>query len=224
MFPNLREVNDLNEVQSALSVCKDEVLSFIVWKNSSNDRLTLKATLNNFFITKNTLAILDVENTSNLSLDETIYIYQEKLNFLFKGIVVKKDKKSFSLQLESKLFLKEKRDIKRFVFDRILFDGFFEVLNELVDKNKKFKAEIHNVSTSGYCFSVAANRGGLFSIGSMILLSKIEKVEFPQSFEGTVKHITPRKDSFGQTDLYVGVQFNKESQIIKDVLAYLGSR
>ena len=37
--------------------------------------------------------------------------------------------------------LKEKRDIKRFVFDKLVFTGFFEVLNELVEKNKKLEFE-----------------------------------------------------------------------------------
>jgi hypothetical protein len=221
MFPNLREVLDINEVKNSLAICKDEALSFIVWRNNSNTRLTLEAIVTNFFISKNVLAVLEVDDTSNLDLNETVYIYQENLKLLFKGVLVKKDKKTFNLQLESKLFLEEKRKISRFVFEKILFDGYFEVFNELLDKTKKFKAEIKNISNTGYSYIISANRGNLFSVDSQIKLTQIEKVSFPEPLEGTIKHISPKKDNFGQTELHIGVLFDIESEILNEVFSQM---
>jgi hypothetical protein len=221
MLPNFREVIDLSELKKSLSVCKDEGLSFIVWKNDSNIRLTLDATLKNFFISKAILAVIQVDDTFNLNLNETVYLYQENLKLLFKGNIVKKDKKSFNLQLESKLFLEEKRNITRFVFDKLLFEGYFEVKNEYLEKTKKFKAEIKDVSTIGYSFYISANRGGLFSIGSIITLGKIENISFPNPLKGIIRHITPNKDSFGQTQFLVGVELDKESGLLSDVFAQM---
>ena len=223
MLPNFREVLDLNELKKSLSICKDDALSFIVWKNNSEIRLTLDATLSNFFIAKTILAIIQVDNTFKLDLNETVYLYQENLKLLFKGNIVKKDKKTFNLQLESKIFFEEKRNITRFVFEKILFEGFFEVTNEYLDKKKKFKAEIKDVSTIGYSFYITANRGGLFRVGSIITLGGIEKISFPSPLIGTIKHITPNKDSFGQSQFLVGVELDSVSSVLSDVFSEMNS-
>ncbi len=224
MFPNLREVLDISEVKNALDTCKSEALSLVIWKNESNTRLKQNSILIDYFHNNiNTLAMLSFEDTSFIIKNEIIYLYQSDLKFLFKGIVVKIDKTSITLRLESKLFLEEKRINKRFIFKQVIFTAELEIHNTQKELNKKFIAQINNVSKAGYCFSVTAGRGSLFGIDTKINFTKLDKVLFPVPILGVVRHITPQKDDFGQTQLRVGVKFIKESELFNDVFEELSS-
>lgn len=216
MLNNLRELRDLKKIKTVLNDCKKFSYPFMLWQNVNKKRIQALGKIIQTNYKDNIFVELESDFAKNINAHEIVFLFQEKLNLVFKGFIKSISDNSFILQLEPKLFLEEKRDNPRFDFLKLQFFAHMEI--EYKGSKKKLSLQLENISQCGMCICANLKRKDLLKKDSKINLIGIESIQFPMIIQGKIVHITISKNDLGQAKLFIGVSFDKKSPIIQEVI------
>ena len=223
MLENLREASSIEEVLSVLDHCSKKKLGFTLWQTIKGQRVQSICNIV-FFTDRNPCNIVvEIEDQVKYLKEDIIYLYQEELKFLFKGKINSIKANRISITSSGELYLKEKRETPRIVFDDISF--VLKVHYE--DRNsfqKSFEADLLDLSEKGACFCIPAQRGSMVFEGMELNLFALESIEFQNEIKAKISYIKPFKTKFGQTDLRIGVEFEKLEKNISIALQLLRNK
>ncbi len=223
MLENLREVSSLNEVLSVLNTCSKEKLKFILWQTIDESRVQTECSIV-FYTDKSPCNIVvEVDEFVDFNKSDEIFLYQDELQFLFKGKINTLKDKRVSITSFGELYLEEKREKLRLQFENISFNLKFNYLDRNAVK-RSFEADLLDISETGLCFSIAAQRGSTVFENMNVSLYGIENTDFNEEIKGRVVYITPYQTRFSQTNLRVGVKFDSVDKNISIVLQLLRNK
>ena len=215
MLPKFRQINSAQETLNALNLCIAESHKFCVWQSIDDKKSLCQAVV--ISVTQSTPFVIEIRFDKGFKLDlsKEIFLFQDKLSFLFKGKIYNQAKNSISIAVESKYYLKEKRGSSRFKFENVSFDVFFDYIEQSTRLKKSFRAELVDISETGLCFTVPAHKGVLFYEEMVLCFKALESIKFHKPIMGSIVYLKSSKTKFGQTDLKFGVSFKERSTAIK---------
>jgi hypothetical protein len=180
-----RVVNNFDEVVRALALSRADNFTFLLWQNIDSKRIQTSCRLLSFSQTSIIKVELEVPSDFIADKDNEFFIFQDDLNFLFKGSFSINRKGTLTLVLEQKLYLKENRESQRFTFENMSFDIVIDYIDTSSKKKKSFKAELVNISDSGMSFSIPASSSTKLFEGMSISLRSIESITFEKPMAKT---------------------------------------
>lgn len=216
MSEKLRVIYDIKRIKSVLNNSKESSYSFVIWQTINEKRQMTKGVITKTLYKNHQIFIeLNFQESISFNTEDYLYLFQEKLNLLFKGKISEKSERSCIVNLAPKIFLEENRIYERFEFSKLQIFVHLQL-----ESQKKLSMQLENISETGLCFSSHTNKQSLFKPQSKLLISGIESIQLPQSIKANIIHSTIMNEN-NKMHLKVGIKFEKSSPIIKEVLSIL---
>jgi len=214
MLPEFRIVNKIAEVTNALARCESEGYELLLWQNINDKRVQTTCSIHHY--SKNNNLKIELVLAASVKFDNSkdFFLYQEDLKFLFKGSFSIETKSKLILDLDNKLYLKENRESTRFIFENVSFEVTLDYIDQSTQKKKTFKAELVDISDSGFSFIVPASRSTSIYENMQISLRCLESIKFSKPIIGNIRYNIASKVKFGVTDIKYGVSFRDKSPAI----------
>jgi len=220
MLENLREVDNIVEVGSALRECKGKTMPFILWNNQTDGRQKVDSFIDEIVIKgKRIVLLLSLNDKCILTTGDNVYLFQESMKMLFMGIVLSKKAGKVKIKLSPKFFLEEKRTITRFEFQKMEVNATIVKVNKDNENPKKEKVNLKDVSEFGFGFTISPHKAETFFIDEEIGIVAIDKLKLPSPILGTIVHKSPIKSEDMQiSKIKIGVCFKVVSKMLSEVM------
>lgn len=220
MQNNLRLSTSNNEFAKELLATMNNKEEFLIWHSLEDHRVLSKAFVSKVESNDSHSLIVKFETDSDLSDNHQkfYFLYNEKSEILFKGEVVELTESVVALKVSEKKYLKERRDSKRIEFNNISVKIQIKTIESLKKNTKRIhEVTISDISENGVSFLIPRSQSLLFDVGSVVILSKIEKINLPKDIPGKAVHVTEmihQLDEAGNARLMIGVKFDNPSKLL----------
>lgn len=222
MAQGFRIAGTLNEFFNDLDRLKNSQHKLIIWQNNyRNEKIIVEGIFNNYGQEKgNTYIFFDLEKTLAFIKDNPVYIFEKAEGILFKGRFEHCVNNSLKVLADNKVFLREKREERRFYFLYTKVTAVIELHMKSTDSHVAQKIILHDITPDGFAFLLTNDQLKDIRTKDQIELCGIHGIKFPQPLSGEIVHISEAKNTTAkvQGSKLVGVKFTNSSKLIEIVI------
>lgn len=217
MRDSFRPAGALKEFYGELDGLKKSQSQIVVWQtDKSGERNQYNGMIKSYLANKTQTVInLTIPGTCQFDDQSSIFIYEEIKGILFKGQYEHFVNGNLKLIADDRVFLKEKRNCQRVVFQytKVSVDLKY---GQTLDLNKQ---KLKDISKFGFGILVSEKIAKGLKLELDLNIKSINGIEMPVSLEGEIVHKTCQDRKNG---IYIiGVKFKSESKLISKVISTL---
>lgn len=220
MIEGFRLAGELKEFYGELDQISKDNSVLTVWQVIQGKRNILNGVITSYLAnSKQTVINMQLEPDSEVNKGFPIFLYEEQHGILFKGEYDQFAKGTLRLYADNRVFLKEKRLIRRlnFFYTKV-------TCSVLLGGKIEFKdLRLKDINEGGFGIVTNEKVAKGFIQGLEISLVKISSIELPVEIKGTVAHNTPTAQVKGykKGKYLIGVKLNQKSKLINYVMEHL---